>query len=103
MSDALKLCPFCGSQPYAARHQTYSWWAVTCKCGAQGPSFREPESPNPQDQNACQKATAAWQDRAATAPSDLNAAIASAKEEGYQECLKIFGAHMRGIASLPSK
>jgi len=32
-----------------------------------------------------------------------SAAIASAKEEGYQECLKIFGAHMRGIASLPAR
>lgn len=101
MTHDIKPCPFCGSQPYAAKHTSYGWWSVICKCGAEGPSFRAPENPDPLQPSAGQNATAAWNERAA--PSDLSAAIASAREEGYQECLRIFGNHMRGIASLHSQ
>lgn len=63
MDEELKHCPFCGGKPYDAHHMTYSWWAVTCKCGAEGPSFRADDATEHKS-SAYQKARAAWNSRA---------------------------------------
>ena len=65
MSDRELLpCPFCGSDPYEARHMTYGWWAVTCKCGVHGPQFRE-DPATEHKHSAYTKASEAWNRRAA--------------------------------------
>lgn len=63
MTDALKPCPFCGSNPHEARPMIYGGWAVTCKCGARGPSFRE-DLATEHKRGTHSKASEAWNRRA---------------------------------------
>lgn len=63
MTDALKPCPFCGSNPHEARPMIYGGWAVLCKCGARGPSFRE-DLATEHKRGTHSKASEAWNRRA---------------------------------------
>ena len=84
MSDDLMPCPFCGGKPYEAHHMTYGWWAVTCKCGAEGPSFRA-DTPEEHKCSAYQKATEAWNKRAIrTARLDLTDSLDRAERAGLR-------------------
>ena len=102
MSDELNPCPFCGGKPYEAHHLTYSWWAVTCKCGAEGPSFRA-DTPEEHKCSAYQKATAAWNGRASTAPTWWKCAThgpAKAGSWGCPDCTRELREELAGLEAL---
>lgn len=67
MTEQLKPCPFCGSEPHDAHHIEYGRWAVTCRCGATGASANT--GPNATDAakiKAYSDARTAWNTRALT-------------------------------------
>ena len=74
VEQALKPCPFCGSEPYSCRHLSYSNWGVTCLCGATGPTKNAGYRPLREAEiRAHNDAVAAWNERAALAQPEQSA------------------------------